>query len=119
MNTKSISDKLMNKETGKELKGLGKYPAIINCLMGAVISVMVVMVFAFIQMMFKSGEDGRRETFFGSLYFESSTLTNGDVEINMGLNNGVPIIIVIAIVALVYYFSFVVIGNKLVNKKEI
>ncbi len=118
MKTKSISDKLMSKDINKKTKGMGRYPAIINCLMGSVVSVMVVMVFAFIQMMFKSGEDGRRETFFGSLYFESSTLTNGDVEINMGLNNGVTIIIVMAVVAVVYYLLFVVVGNRLANKKE-
>lgn len=118
MNTKSISDKLMKKETSKKSIGLGRYPAIINCLMGSVVSVMTIMVFAFIQMMFKSGEDGRRETFFGSLYFEATTLNNGDVEINMGLDNGLTIVLVIAVVALIYYLLFAIVVNKSVNKKE-
>lgn len=109
MNTKSISDKLLSKDIKKENKGTGKYTVAINCIMGSIVTVAIVLVFAFIQMMFKSGADGRRETFFGALYFDVHTLANGNTELNFGLNEAAPIILAMVVVALIYYGIYCII----------
>lgn len=113
MNTKSLNEKLLNSGAKKDgrlddnknsKKTLGKHVAIINCIMGSIITVLVVMVFAFLQMLFSSGADGRRETFFNTLYFEAKTLANGNTEMMMGATgNFIPIIISVVVVALAYY----------------
>lgn len=108
MNTKNLNEKLLNSDiTKSKNNGLGKHVAIVNCVMGAVITVLVIMVFAFLKMLFSSGADGRRETFFNTLYFEAKTLSNGNTEMTMGATgNLLPIVISVIVVTIVYFVLY-------------
>lgn len=64
---------------------------------GAVGITVAVMMVSFFGMLFASGEDGRRETLFHTLYVESTTSAEGAVQISFGLTqNYLPIILLFA-----------------------
>ena len=108
MDTKKLNEKLLNSDITKSRNNeFGKHVTIVNCLMGSVITVLVTMVIAFLKMLFSSGSDGRRETFFNTLYFEAKTLSNGNTEMTMGATvNLLPIVISVIVVTIVYYVLY-------------
>lgn len=116
MDTKGINEKLMNMDLdkGKEKKrGLGKYTVLLNCILGSVITTLVTMVLTFLNMLFSSGENGRRETFFNTLYFESKDIGNGKLEISMGATGKtMPIIIAICLITALFYAIYLIIQKK-------
>ena len=107
MDTKGLNEKLLNMDDGKEIKdkkGLGKYTVMLNCILGSVITTLVAMVLSFLNMLFRSGENGRREAFFNTLYFESKDIGNGKLEISMGATGRMmPVFITVLIITVLFY----------------
>ena len=116
MDTKGINEKLLNMDNGdtkEEKRGLGKYTVMLNCILGSVISTLVIMVLTFLNMLFSSGENGRRETFFNTLYFESKDIGNGKLEISMGATGRMmPIFITVLIITVLFYVVCLTIQKK-------
>lgn len=116
MDTKGLNEKLLNVNNGKERrneKGLGKYTVMLNCILGSVITTLVAMVLSFLKMLFSSGENGRREAFFNTLYFESKDIGNGKLEISMGATGRMmPICITVILITIVFYVMYLIIQKK-------
>lgn len=116
MDTKGLNEKLLNMDDGKEIKdkkGLGKYTVMLNCILGSVITTLVAMVLSFLNMLFRSGENGRREAFFNTLYFESKDIGNGKLEISMGATGRMmPIFITVLIITVLFYVVCLTIQKK-------
>ena len=116
MDTKRLNEKLFNMDDGKEIKdkkGLGKYTVMLNCILGSVITTLVAMVLSFLNMLFRSGENGRREAFFNTLYFESKDIGNGKLEISMGATGRMmPVFITVLIITVLFYVVCLTIQKK-------
>ena len=116
MDTKGLNEKLLNMDDGKEIKdkkGLGKYTVMLNCILGSVITILVAIVLSFLKMLFSSGENGRREAFFNTLYFESKDIGNGKLEISMGATGRMmPIFITVLIITVLFYVVCLTIQKK-------
>lgn len=116
MDTKGLNEKLLNMDDGKEIKdkkGLGKYTVMLNCILGSVITTLVAMVLSFLNMLFRSGENGRREAFFNTLYFESKDIGNGKLEISMGATGRMmPVFITVLIITVLFYVVCLTIQKK-------
>lgn len=80
------------------------------CLLISALSTLSIMAISFILMVFESGEDGMRKCFFDTMYFESTTNTNGTVSMMFGLTGEVmPILftfLVIFLICLVFQTSY-------------
>ena len=122
MDTKGINEKLLNMDNGdrkEEKRGLGKYTVMLNCILGSVTSTLVIMVLTFLNMLFSSGENGRREAFFNTLYFESKDIGNGKLEISLGVTgNTMPIFITVFLITALFYGIYLIIQKKRCNKEN-
>lgn len=75
----------------------GKWNLFAGSFYGAAAITVIIMAASFLSMLFASGEDGRRETLFHTLYVESTTSAEGAVRISFGLTqNYLPIILLFA-----------------------
>lgn len=97
---------------------LRKSSIYLGSFLGAVGITVAVMMVSFLGMLFASGEDGRRETLFHALYFESVTRTDGVVSISFGLTGYYFPIIVIFVCAFLLVFGVCVIYNRLIQYRE-
>ncbi len=102
-----------------------KIKRIINCLLGSIITTLVILTISFLSMMFSSGEDGMRKTFFDTLFFESTTKTDGSVGIHFGLTEYYLPIIYTLIIFLAFYYVFSIIyeflkayRNKVIEERK-
>lgn len=75
---------------------------VVGSFFGALIITVVIMAASFFSMLFASAEDGRRETLFHALYFESTTSAEGAVSISFGLTEHyLPLILLFGAIFLV------------------
>jgi hypothetical protein len=82
---------------------MNKAKLIINAMLGAIMTTLVILTISFIIMLFGSGEEGMRTTYFNTLFFQSETEKDGTLDINFGLTKGyLPIFITIIILFLFY-----------------
>lgn len=81
-----------------------KIKKIVNCSIGSMITTIVILLGSFLVMLFSSSEDGIRKTFFNTLFFESTTKSDGVVDMHFGLTeNYIPILLTIFIIFIFYY----------------
>lgn len=97
---------------------LGKSSIYLGSFFGAAGITVAVMMVSFLGMLFASGEDGRRETLFHALYFESVTRSDGVVSISFGLTEYYFPIIIIFVCAFLFVFGVCVIYNRLILYRE-
>ncbi len=76
----------------------------INYLIAAVITTLLILTSSFIFLLFSSNEDGYRTSYFGSLFFSSTTSENDSVALEFGVASGLPIFITIALFFVIYLF---------------
>ncbi|WP_277678073.1 hypothetical protein [Gracilibacillus dipsosauri] len=76
----------------------------INSLIAAVITTLFILTASFLIMLFSSGEEGYRTTYFGSLFFNSTPTSEDTLEMQFGVANGIPIFITIAILFVLFIF---------------
>lgn len=73
-----------------------------NSLIAAIITALFILTGSFMIMLFSSGEEGYRTTYFNSLFFNSYSTSDGRIEMNFGIENGIPILITIAILFVLF-----------------
>ncbi|PWU67293.1 hypothetical protein [Gracilibacillus dipsosauri] len=76
----------------------------INSLIAAIITTLFILTASFLIMLFSSGEEGYRTTYFGSLFFNSTPTSEDTLEMQFGVANGIPIFITIAILFVLFIF---------------
>ncbi|MFV0498989.1 MAG: hypothetical protein ACK5NF_03030 [Bacilli bacterium] len=76
-------------------------------LMVAFISMLIIITVSFIIMIFESGKDGLRTTFFDALYFESKTMANGNIDISMGFYDNFLIVLLIGTTVITLFIILV------------
>jgi len=74
----------------------------INSLMAAIITTLFILTASFLIMLFSSGEEGYRTTYFGSLFFNSIEKSDGNLEMEFGVASGIPILITIAVLFILF-----------------
>lgn len=81
---------------------------IINSVLLGTIFTSISVVVSFLIMLFSSGEDGLRTTFFNSIFFKSIENSSGSLDISFGIydNNFYPIFISIILFAFFSYQFF-------------
>lgn len=97
---------------------LRKSSIYLGSFLGAVGITVAVMMVSFLGMLFASGEDGRRETLFHALYFESVTRTDGAVSISFGLTEYYLPVIIIFVCSFLFVFGICIIYNRLIQYRE-
>lgn len=79
---------------------------IINALLGAIMTTLVILTCSFIIMLFGSDEEGMRTTYFNTLFFQSETEKDGSLDINFGLTEEyLPIFITTTILFLFFIMT--------------
>lgn len=74
----------------------------VNSLIASIITTACILTLSFLLMLFSSAKDGYRTTYFGSLFFNSTETTDDILEMEFGVENGMPILITIGIFFIVF-----------------
>jgi hypothetical protein len=74
----------------------------INSLIAAIITTLFILTVSFLTMLFSSGEEGYRTSYFGSLYFDSSVTAEETLEMEFGVASGIPILITVVILFILF-----------------
>lgn len=82
---------------------------LVNCFLGSVITTGVILVASFIVMIFRSGDDGMRQCYFNTLFFNPVTQNDGSVNITFGFTEKyVPILITVFVIFWFYLCTYVI-----------
>lgn len=93
---------------------------ILGSTLGATIITLIVMTVSFIIMLFSSKEDGMRQTFFNTVFFNSSTKADGTITMNFGLTgNFVPILISVVGITLFIFATYVVYEKLMAYRQKL
>ncbi|WP_333887894.1 hypothetical protein [Clostridium sp.] len=95
-----------------------KIISMFNCMIGAIVTVLVFMVFSFMVMLFSSGKDGIRKCFFDTLYFKSVTNTDKSVSMSLGFTGEFFPIILAVITVYLFYFCTYIFTKKLLGYRQ-
>ncbi|WP_217587599.1 hypothetical protein [Lentibacillus saliphilus] len=82
------------------MKNLVKY---LNSLVAATITTLIILTSSFMVMLFSSGEEGYRTSYFGSIFFKSTPTPEDTLELEFGVANGVPIVITVVVLSVLYF----------------
>lgn len=91
---------------------------IVNCILGSLVTTMIILVLSFLFMVFSSGEDGMRTTFFGALYFNPVTNSEGVLGIHFGITENYMPILLAFIIVFIFYFCVSTSYKVLVNYRK-
>lgn len=94
------------------------FKTFIATLISSIVITLFIMTGSFLLMMFSSGEDGHREALFNTIFFESTTATDGTLNISFGLTERYMPLLVIAGVIFLLLFSTCIVYGKLQRYKE-
>ncbi|HSH23919.1 MAG TPA: hypothetical protein VLA13_00055 [Massilibacterium sp.] len=89
----------------------------LNSLVAAFITTLFILTVSFMIMLFSSGEEGYRTTYFDSIFFKSTSTSKETLQMQFGVANGIPIIITIAIL-FVFYLAILLLSQKRSNKSS-
>lgn len=90
---------------------------IINSFFGSIITTLAILIGSFLLMMFSSGQNGIRKTYFDTLFFESITRPDGSVGVHFGLTGEILPIIITIIIFFVFYYVIFAFNQNLDNYK--
>ncbi|HEY4600974.1 MAG TPA: hypothetical protein VIG73_06805 [Cerasibacillus sp.] len=78
----------------------------INSLVASIISTLIILTASFMIMLFSSGKEGYRTSYFDSIYFNNVAVSEEILEMQFGVAKGSPIIMTIIILFVVYFLLF-------------
>ncbi|MBT2650023.1 hypothetical protein J7E52_25550 [Bacillus sp. ISL-34] len=79
---------------------------VINSLVLSIITTLIILTASFMFMLFSSGDEGDRTTYFGSLYFSNNEALDGSLALQFGVASGTPIWITFTLLFVVYLIVF-------------
>lgn len=79
---------------------------VINSLVFSIITTLIILTASFMFMLFSSGDEGDRTTYFGSLYFSTNEALDGSIALQFGVASGTPIWITIALLFILHLIVY-------------
>lgn len=84
----------------------------INSLIASILTTALLLTVSFLIMLFSSVEEDYRTSYFGSIFFENYSTSEDIIEMKFGVANGIPIVITIVILFIVYFILLTLFKKK-------
>ena len=121
MNNRLKKDRGRSSKESLVLAKWKKTKTIIGFIYSLVLASLILFTFmtvSFLQMLFSSGEDGKRYCFFDTVYFESLTETDGSIEMSFGLTGEYAPLIIIWCAIVFFLFCVFYISKALLIYRD-